>query len=323
MNSACLLTTRHSILNSRKHGANHLNRYQLLRNNFLHDLYRSIHCSTKIDLRDLPSHDDQGDDVTNVDTRKYHHVHTNDRAKKWSNIPLSPLVDHQQLQHHPQHQQINISTTLHGTHYFLYTSTTTWKNASYGHLQSVRLFSQGRTTTDTDTREETSHMDGNKERMREAATKGRNAVSKGATSLKDLVRKYGFTFVGTYFSVWVLTLSTLFGVIDSGLVDPATLSNIQLPWHSGTGAEEEAAAAEAKEIKSSVELIASYMEKYEWTKSYADKVEENPRISNFAIAVVATKLTEPIRIAVTMGIVPRISRALGRHEVSESPTTKE
>ena len=102
------------------------------------------------------------------------------------------------------------------------------------------------------------------------------------------------------------------------MVDPATLSNIQLPWHSGTGAEEEAAAAEAKEIKSSVELIASYMEKYEWTKPYAEKMEENPRTSNFAIAFVATKLTEPIRIAVCMGIVPRISRALGRQ-----PTTKE
>lgn len=313
MRSACLLTTRHSILNSRKYGSNNLNRYQPLRNNLLNDLYRSIHCSTRIGLRDVPSHDkdDQGNDVTNVDTRKRHHVHFYDRAKKWSNIQLTPLVDSQ------QYQQINISTNLHATHYFLCSSTTSWKNASYGHLQSIRLFSQGRTTTDTDTREETIHMGERKEQMRQAATKGRDAVSKGATSLKDLVQKYGFTFVGTYFSVWVLTLSTLFGVIDSGLVDPATLSNIQLPWHSGTGAEEEA-AAEAKEIRSSVELIASYMEKYEWTKPYADKLEENPRTSNFAIAFVATKLTEPIRIAFTMGIVPRISRALG-----QQPTTKE
>ena len=138
MRSACLLTTRHSILNSRKHGANNLNRYQPLRNTLLNDLFRSIHCS----LRDVPSHDkdDQGNDVTNVDTRKHHHVHIYDRAKKWSNIQLTPLVDSQ------QYQQRNISTTLHATHYFLCSSTTSWKNASYGHQQSIRLFSQGRTT---------------------------------------------------------------------------------------------------------------------------------------------------------------------------------
>lgn len=307
-------TTRHSILNNRKHGANHLNRCQLLRNNRLIDLYRSIHYSS--DLWGFPSYnkDDQENDITNVDMRKSHHImNICDRTKKLSNIPLTSLVDCQRLQQHQR--QINIATSLRATHHFFNTSTIAWRNdVSYG--QSIRLFSQGR-TTDSDTNGKTIHMDGRKEQMRQAATKGKNAVSKGATSLRDLVRKYGFTFVGTYFSVWVLTLSTLFGVIDSGLVDPATLSNIQLPWHSGTGAEEEAAAAEAKEIKSSVELIVSYMEKYEWTRSYVDKVEENPRISNFAIAVVATKLTEPIRIAVTMGIVPRISRALGRNEVSD------
>ena len=44
------------------------------------------------------------------------------------------------------------------------------------------------------------------------------------------------------------------------------------------------------------------------TEPYTDLVRDKPRISNFAIAVVATKFTEPLRIGLTLGIAPKFQR---------------
>lgn len=151
-------------------------------------------------------------------------------------------------------------------------------------------------------------------KLKKATDEGKAAVKVRATSLKDFImsypRKYGKTFIGTYLSVYVLTLGSFFGAIDSGLMDPATLAQIELPWHSGRVANAES-AADAKEFTTAVELVASYMKKYQYTEPYADCVENNPHLSNLAIAWVATKLTEPIRLFVSLGISHRVSKALG------------
>jgi len=160
-------------------------------------------------------------------------------------------------------------------------------------------------------------MDSDEERklkVRKAANKGKAAMKSGATSLKDYImtypRKYGKTFVVTYFSFYFLTLGSLFGVIDSGLVDPLTLAQIELPWHSGSAANAES-AADAKEFTTSVEWVASQMKQYSLTEPYADSVENNPKLSNLAIAWVATKLTEPIRFFVALGVTHRLKIVLG------------
>mmetsp|Transcript_3721 Transcript_3721/g.4881 ORF Transcript_3721/g.4881 Transcript_3721/m.4881 type:complete len:351 (+) Transcript_3721:78-1130(+) len=150
-----------------------------------------------------------------------------------------------------------------------------------------------------------------KEKMQKAAIKGQKVVKKGAHSVHDLVKKYGRTFVGTYFTIYIVTLGSLFVGLDTGIIDPATLSHIDLPWHSGHGADEQN-AADAEEFKSSVELVAAYMAKYEWTAPYADMVQKNTHTSNLAIAWVATKLTEPIRLPLTLTILPRISKMMGK-----------
>ena len=147
-------------------------------------------------------------------------------------------------------------------------------------------------------------------KMREAADKGKAAMRSGATSMRYLLKKYGKTFVGTYLSIYVLTLGSLFGAIDSGFIDPSTLAKIQLPWHSGSEANAES-AADAKEFTTAVEMIATYMKKFEFTKPHADSVTNNPSLSNLAIAWVATKLTEPIRLATTVAVLPRLSKFLG------------
>lgn len=303
-----LLSTRLSVLaNGRKNGTNLL----YLRKNIATYLCRSID-----HVDDLGSATSCHEEI-----ERNHAAHTSTEIH--ANVTTPWTVPHLLSPPKP----LKVSATLRSLRYF-HMATTLEGNPAH-HSQSYRLYSQGR-RTDGDRMEdlplsspgseETMGLDGRREQMKQAANNGREVVSKGATSLRDLVRKYGFTFVGTYFSVWVLTLSTLFGVLDSGLVDPVTLSNIHLPWHSETGVEE--AAAEAKEIKSSVDMITEYMQKYEWTKSYASKVEENPRITNLAIAFVATKLTEPIRIAVTVGIVPRLSKILRPDQFPDTSNIK-
>jgi len=151
-------------------------------------------------------------------------------------------------------------------------------------------------------------------KLKKATEERKAAVKVRATSLKDFImtypRKYGKTFIATYLSVYVLTLGSFFGAIDSGLMDPSTLAQIELPWHSGRVANAES-AADAKEFTTAVELVASYMKKYQYTEPYADCVENNPHLSNLAIAWVATKLVEPIRLFVSLGISHRVSEALG------------
>ena len=170
------------------------------------------------------------------------------------------------------------------------------------------------TTSPSNTNTE-DHQDDNpltrKEKIQKAAMKSQKAVSKGAHSLKDLVVKHGFSFVGTYFTIWITTLSSIFIALDSGLVDPMTLMNIDLPWHSGVEANEIDVAETDEDIHSAIDYISMKMKEYKWTEPYAEYVKDNPRISNLAIAVIATKLTEPLRIAACLAVVPKVSRWRG------------
>jgi len=150
--------------------------------------------------------------------------------------------------------------------------------------------------------------------MKTAAQKSGTVVKKGARSLRELAHKYGYTFFGSYFTIYLITLSTLFTGLDSGYIDPATLTDIQFqfPWHSGTGAEEAAAKADAKEFRSSVEMLAGYIERFEWMEKAKEAAAKNPHLANLAIAWVATKFTEPVRLPLTLAITPRVSKFLGQ-----------
>jgi hypothetical protein len=43
-----------------------------------------------------------------------------------------------------------------------------------------------------------------------------------------------------------------------------------------------------------------------------DLIQKNPHVGNFVMAWVLTKFTEPARAVLTLAVVPRIARALGR-----------
>jgi len=135
-----------------------------------------------------------------------------------------------------------------------------------------------------------------------------SAARKGAFKVQDKIQKYGWSFVATYLSVYVATLASLYGGLDSGLIDPSTLSNIEVPWHPSGGELGDGGTTDREDFNSAVELVASHMKKFSWTEPYADAVSKNPRLSNLAIAWVATKLTEPLRLAASIAIVRTITK---------------
>uniref|UniRef100_A0A7S2R9E7 DUF1279 domain-containing protein n=1 Tax=Eucampia antarctica TaxID=49252 RepID=A0A7S2R9E7_9STRA len=154
-------------------------------------------------------------------------------------------------------------------------------------------------------------QESNKEKLTNTTKRGSSLTKKGAFSL---IKKYGWTFIGTYATMYFCTLGSLFAAIDSGLLDPAIIMDIQFPWTTTSGVEDAANAANSgadeKEAKSAVRWIASYLEQFEFTKPYAEVVERNPHLPNLGIAWVVTKVTEPIRLAVTLAVLPRVSRFL-------------
>eukprot|EP00980_Cylindrotheca_fusiformis_P007393 scaffold1525_cov142-Cylindrotheca_fusiformis.AAC.193 len=134
--------------------------------------------------------------------------------------------------------------------------------------------------------------------MKDRRDNARAAARKGAHSAGVLMKKYGPIFVGTYLVVYTATLGGLFVSVESGILDPAYVMSFVT---DGTD-----------DAKSSVQVIVEILDRYSWTKQFAPLVERNPSVANFGVAWVATKFTEPLRIAITVPLLPRVSRFLGR-----------
>ena len=123
-------------------------------------------------------------------------------------------------------------------------------------------------------------------------------TQQSAQTFGSMLKRYGPVFVGTYFTVYVSTLLTLFGGVESGVLDPVVL--FQWLGQSGGG-----------EAVSTVHLVVDWMEQHSWTAPYAPYVEKNPSMANLAVAWIAVKFTEPIRFGLTLGITPRVARYFG------------
>ena len=156
---------------------------------------------------------------------------------------------------------------------------------------------------------------------------------KGQSKARIFFNKYGYVFVGTYLSIYVMTLITFFLGLDSGLLDPGTLAQIfkvsknlacetaDVIGPTGTGASmNEAADLYANEVSNEVtedgrtlvEIVKSYMRRFEWTSGYAQKLEENPHLANLGVAWFIVKLTEPIRLAAAVIVTPKVAKLVGR-----------
>ena len=149
-----------------------------------------------------------------------------------------------------------------------------------------------------------------------------------------LFKKYGMVFVGTYLTLYWAVLLTFFFSLDSGILDPDVLSQLfkvsknfacetaDIIGPTGMGhSMDEAAAAYANEVtteiskdkRTLVDIVTGYMQKWEWSKQYADRVSENPHLANLAVAWFMVKFTEPVRLAAAIMVTPKVAKALGRN----------
>lgn len=135
-----------------------------------------------------------------------------------------------------------------------------------------------------------------RERIHERQEQGKEAAKQGAKSAKSLIQKYGPAFVGTYLTVYVSTVAALFVGVESGVLDPAMVLSY---------------VSDGQEAKSTVEVITEFMSHYPWMEGWAPVIKNKPQIANLAVAWIATKFTEPVRLALTIAIVPKISRTFG------------
>ncbi|KAF4323030.1 hypothetical protein BBO99_00003411 [Phytophthora kernoviae] len=117
--------------------------------------------------------------------------------------------------------------------------------------------------------------------------------------LKDLWRKYGIVAIGTYLSLYGAVLGSIYVAIDQGWVRTSKRRS------SREGQEESfnLITTTNKFVKFAEDMgIAQYLE--------VERV--NSKTGSFLLAWVATKFTEPVRLAVTLAVTPRIARFLGR-----------
>lgn len=115
--------------------------------------------------------------------------------------------------------------------------------------------------------------------------------------LKDLWRKYGIVAIGTYFSLYGAVLGSMYVAISQGWVRTSKRTSSK---------EDESfnlVTTTNKFVKFAEDLgIAQYLE--------VERV--NSKTGTFLLAWIATKFTEPLRLALTIAVTPRIARFVGR-----------
>eukprot|EP00591_Stephanopyxis_turris_P009332 CAMPEP_0195514958 /NCGR_PEP_ID=MMETSP0794_2-20130614/6185_1 /TAXON_ID=515487 /ORGANISM="Stephanopyxis turris, Strain CCMP 815" /LENGTH=237 /DNA_ID=CAMNT_0040643319 /DNA_START=218 /DNA_END=931 /DNA_ORIENTATION=- len=146
-------------------------------------------------------------------------------------------------------------------------------------------------------------------KIKASANKGiknaKEGYATGAIRVKDLWKKYGVLAMGTYASLYFGTVGGLFICIDSGIIDPSTLVNL-----FGGGEGDVVASGGEEGGGGIVKLLTDYLEKFDFTRPYVEKIEKNPQLINLGVAWIAAKFTEPIRLGLTVVIVPRLARFL-------------
>lgn len=130
---------------------------------------------------------------------------------------------------------------------------------------------------------------------------------KAQPSFTELFTKYGSVFVGIHASVYLMTLGLLFVGVESGALDPA----YAMTWVS-----------QADDPKPAIQFVTETMEKYSWTREYAPMVAAHPSLANFGFAWILVKFTEPIRLPITMAILPNVVKYTGGDQESNEDDNK-
>jgi len=170
---------------------------------------------------------------------------------------------------------------------------------------------QGRYLTSTSTAAKDNNDKQNPENISKSA---KNVAKKGVSKMRELFQKYGWTFVGTYGVIYITTLATIFVAINWGWMDPPSITFGGVGSENileGIGVSHEDAPHVKDDDYNAISWILKQMENFDLTRPYAEKLAKNPNLINLGIAWVATKLTEPIRLGVAIGLTPKIAKALG------------
>lgn len=101
------------------------------------------------------------------------------------------------------------------------------------------------------------------------------------SGVRALIKRYGFVAIGTYLSVYVITLSGFYCVLSSTLLDVETVTTL-------------------------VNSFSNYLDKCNLDIFDVEKI--NPKASIFTVAWLATKVTEPLRLVLSAAITPYVGR---------------
>lgn len=112
--------------------------------------------------------------------------------------------------------------------------------------------------------------------------------------IKEMMNKYGAVAVGTYLSVYIITLGSIFTALDYDIFNAATFGLDPIAM---------------------IKKVCDIIENTTGNKSLPTYIRSNPTVGTFAIAWVMTKFTEPIRLGVTIVIVPKIAQLLGKKDI--------
>mmetsp|Transcript_47420 Transcript_47420/g.92536 ORF Transcript_47420/g.92536 Transcript_47420/m.92536 type:complete len:280 (+) Transcript_47420:147-986(+) len=159
------------------------------------------------------------------------------------------------------------------------------------------------------------------------------AASVGKSRMRDLWNKYGAVLIGTYFCIWLPTFSAFFIAAEYGVLSPKLMAvytndlsdagyaavdtavdTVQdaIGMEGGAAAAKVVVAQEEKDDEHTFSKYLDYLDKYESLRPLVDKIRANPTLMNVGVAFVLTKITEPFRIMITIAMVPRVARVLGR-----------
>merc|ERR1712157_359037 len=146
----------------------------------------------------------------------------------------------------------------------------------------------------------------NEERRSELTQKGMEHAKEGMSKFKILMSKYGYFFVGTYFSVYVGTVYTLFLLLENGLIDASSLSFPSwFPSSSSSHSDEETTL---------VSMVVDFCNNFEVTQKMIVAIKKRPEFVNLGVAWFATKFTEPFRLGASIYLTPKIAKFFGRKE---------
>merc|ERR1712194_170188 len=116
---------------------------------------------------------------------------------------------------------------------------------------------------------------------------------------RSTLRKYGFVFVSTYATVYVVTLSGLYVGLASGGITAGDISD-------------------ASDGVNALDKLLMLLDLITFPVEYIEMIKSNPKAGNFALAWLTTKLTEPLRLAFSAAVTPAIARKLGRAPPKEA-----